>query len=128
MVCWLLLLGVAEASAVTHDIDAYGARRGDPAAATTNAAALSAALAAAAPGDSVLVRAGGPYFVVASRAAYLHNVTVRLEGELRLHTNFSAWPYFHHLAWLTIEYSSHLALRGGLLCARSLLRWRPWPE
>lgn len=82
---------------VVHDVDSYGAVRGDASAATVtaNTAALIAAIAAAKPGDTVLVQAGNkPYYltggVVCTNAM---NITIRLAGDIIVSDDFTSWPY-----------------------------------
>ena len=81
----LCLCCITPAAAIIHDIDSYGAKRGEPLASFTNAAAFEAALKAARPGDTVLSSAGAlPYYVHAFVAEGLRSVAVRVEGELRV--------------------------------------------
>ena len=93
------------AMAVVHDIDDYGAISQDATATTTNAAAMAAALAAAGPGDTVLAKRGGVYFMQALAATNLVGVTIALEAQIFIDNNITNWPYE----------SKHLVVRAARL-------------
>lgn len=111
----MALLHLALASlAVVHDIDDYGARDSDPMATHDNAAAFSSALAAAAPGDTVLAKAGFTYYMHAVTAASLHDVNIQLAGNILVDNNISAWANVNEqLHWLEIVDSTNVTLGGG---------------
>ena len=79
-----------------HNIDAYGARRGDTstAAAIANQQAFMQAFAAAADGDTVLVSPGKDSYEVLGglNATALRGVVLRIDGNVALHNNLTAWP------------------------------------
>lgn len=96
----LLLAVLAVATAVSpclsasHSIVSFGAVAGDSSTevAFNNSRAIESALAAASPDDVVVVPAGDPFYVSATSAAGMRDVTLRLEGQLLASDDIAAWP------------------------------------
>ena len=91
-----LLLAIASpgvASSRSFDITSFGAVPFEKTANLTNVAAINAALAAAQPGDTVLIPRGSTFFLVGGvRRDNLTNLTLSIEGTLSAVFDLENWP------------------------------------
>ena len=85
------LLALAAARVYDFEVDG-GAKADDDSAALANAAALNASLAALAPGDALRVPNKTFTIMGGVVATGLRDVTLALEGTLRLSDDIDAWP------------------------------------
>ena len=111
-------------AAVIHDIDDFGASRADASAVHVNAAAFESALAASNPGDTVRISPGLPYYMQKVQAASVRGVTISIEGELRIDSNFTAWGTLSkHLTFINLADSTNVTFTGGGLIDGQGMPW-----
>jgi polygalacturonase len=85
----------------------------------TNSAALTAAILAANSSSSdrvALVPAGYSFYIFEVEASYLQDVTIRIDGDLLVSNNITAWPTEnsrHTMAALYIGDSEGITLEGS---------------
>lgn len=110
----MILLRTIALLAATHDIDTFGARDSDPSATMVNAAALTAALAAAQSGDTVLAKAGKIYYMNHVTASQLRGVIIHIEGTVLVDDNITAWVNdTTRQNWFEMVDSVNVTIGGG---------------
>lgn len=106
-------------SCLVHDIDSLGAKRDDSSAqaAKANADALNAALAAAKPGDTVLVQGGmQPYYFTGGVVGRgLVDVNINFAANIILSDDMSIWPKDgkSFLNFFSLCDSTRILINGG---------------